>query len=103
MAIYDEIIEGLQEALDDAEGKIQLRRKLVTLEDHPEWVENGKIKYRDCVGSVEFSEVDQLFHGKLIDIDDLVTYEGENMGALILDFCEAVDDYIECCEKKKND
>ena len=33
------------------------------------------LKYRDFIGSVHFSTNDEVFHGKLIGIDDLVTFE----------------------------
>ncbi len=56
------------------------------------------LKYKDFIGSVHFSTDDDVFFGKLIGIDDLVTFEGESVTALKISFQEAADDYLELCE-----
>ena len=56
--------------------------------------------YRDYIGSVEFSEEDQVFHGKLIGIRDSVTFEGDCVASLTTDFHNSVDEYLEFCERK---
>lgn len=50
------------------------------------------MKYKDYIGSVEFSEEDQIFYGKVLGIHSLISYEGESAKELIQDFHEAVDD-----------
>lgn len=55
------------------------------------------IEYLGYVGSVEYSEEDGVFHGKLIGIKDIISYEGENKENLIADFHDAVDEYIKFC------
>ena len=52
------------------------------------------------IGSVEFSEEDQIFYGKVLGIHSLISYEGESAKELIQDFHEAVDDYLELCAGK---
>ena len=59
---------------------------------------NNTIQYRDYVGSVEFSEEDGIFYGKVMGIRSLISYEGENAKELINDFHAAVDDYLAMCE-----
>ncbi|NLD88485.1 MAG: type II toxin-antitoxin system HicB family antitoxin [Clostridiales bacterium] len=61
---------------------------------------NSYIHYRDYVGSVEFSEEDQVFHGKVIGIKDLISFEGDSVKTLTEDFHNAVDEYMEFCEKR---
>ena len=39
---------------------------------------NNTIQYRGYIGSVEFSEEDGLFYGKVMGIRSLISYEGEN-------------------------
>jgi predicted HicB family RNase H-like nuclease len=51
------------------------------------------------VGSVEFSEEDQVFHGKVIGIKDQISFEGDSVKTLTEDFHNAVDEYMEFCEK----
>lgn len=58
------------------------------------------MEYRGYVGSVHFSSEDEVFHGKLEGIRDLVTYEGTDVNSLKQSFRDAVDDYFETCQKK---
>lgn len=55
---------------------------------------NNTIQYKGYVGSVEFSEEDGLFYGKVMGIRSLISYEGETARELIDDFHAAVDDYF---------
>lgn len=59
---------------------------------------NNTIEYRGYIGSVEFSEEDGLFFGKVMGIRSLISYEGENAADLISDFHGAIDDYLAICE-----
>ena len=58
---------------------------------------NNTMEYKGYLGSVEFSEKDTLFYGKVLGIRALISYEGENAADLIADFHGAVDDYLELC------
>ncbi|MBQ9552114.1 MAG: type II toxin-antitoxin system HicB family antitoxin [Clostridia bacterium] len=59
---------------------------------------NNTMEYKSYIGSVEFSEEDSLFYGRVLGIRALVSYEGENAHDLIADFHSAVDDYLALCE-----
>ena len=61
---------------------------------------NNTIEYKGYLGSVEFSEEDALFYGKVLGIRALVSYEGSNAQELIADFHGAVDDYLELCTQQ---
>ena len=56
------------------------------------------LKYKEFVGSVHYSSDDNVFFGKLIGIDDLITFEGDSVEELKKSFEDAVDDYIDLCE-----
>ena len=58
---------------------------------------NNTMEYRGYVGSVEFSEADQLLFGKVQGIRSLISYEGTTVSELIADFHGAVDDYLTLC------
>ena len=58
------------------------------------------MEYKGYVGSVEFSEEDALYYGKVQGICSLISYEGSNAKELVADFHGAVDDYLESCEEK---
>jgi len=55
--------------------------------------------YKGFIGSVHFSAEDEVFHGKIEGISDLVTFEGRSVEDLIKSFHEEVDDYIALCKK----
>lgn len=61
---------------------------------------NNTIQYKGYIGSVEFSEDDAIFYGKVLGIRSLISYEGDNATDLINDFHEAVDDYLELCKQQ---
>lgn len=74
--------------------------KYKILEQHMnEYGNNTFFNYKGFVGSVEFSEADGLFYGKVLGIRSLVSYEGGNVKELEDDFHGAVDDYIACSEE----
>ena len=56
------------------------------------------LKHRGYLGTVEYSEEDNLLHGKVAGIRGLVSYEGTSLESLKKDFIEAVDFYLESCE-----
>ena len=59
---------------------------------------NNTMEYKGYVGSVEFSEEDGLFYGKVMGIRALISYEGTTAHELIDDFHGAVEDYLTLCE-----
>lgn len=59
---------------------------------------NNIMEYRGYVGSVEFSESDGVFYGKVQGIRSLISYEGTTARELVDDFHGAVDDYLAACE-----
>lgn len=56
------------------------------------------LEYKGYLGSVEYSNDDEVLHGRLEFIRDLVTYEGADAKSLKAAFHEAVDDYLALCE-----
>lgn len=61
------------------------------------------IEYKGYIGSVEFSEEDEIFFGKVLGIRSLLSYEGETAKELISDFHEAVDEYLDMCESENKE
>lgn len=55
------------------------------------------LEYKGFQGSVEFSVEDGVIHGKVLHINDLISYEADNLPQLISAFEEAVDDYVDTC------
>ena len=57
------------------------------------------LEHKGYTGSIEFSEEDNLFFGKVIGIRSLVSYEGKDINELTEDFQGAVDDYLNLCKE----
>lgn len=62
---------------------------------------NNLMHYKGYMGSVEFSEEDELFYGKVMGIRSLISYEGESAKELVNDFHAAVDEYLDACKNEK--
>jgi predicted HicB family RNase H-like nuclease len=58
------------------------------------------LHYKNYSGSLEFSEKDAVFHGKVVGIKDLISFEGDNVTDLVQDFHNAVDEYLEFCAEQ---
>lgn len=58
------------------------------------------LHYKNYTGSVEFSEEDAVFHGKVLGIQSLISFEGDSVKSIIKDFHNAVDEYLDFCDSK---
>ena len=61
---------------------------------------SNTMEYKNYVGSVEFSENDGVFFGKVMGIRAMISYEGTTAKELVEDFHGAVDDYLELCAEE---
>lgn len=57
------------------------------------------LKYKEFEGSAELDMKRNVCRGKILQIDDVVTYESKSIDDLQKQFEEAVDDYIETCNQ----
>jgi len=60
---------------------------------------SSAMEYKGYIGSVGYSDEDEVFHGRLEGLRDLVTFEGTDVRTLRKAFREAVDDYLATCER----
>ena len=56
------------------------------------------MSYNGYFGTIECSNEDDVFFGRLIGIRDSVSYDAETMQEMKKAFQEAVDGYLEMCE-----
>lgn len=61
---------------------------------------NNNMEYKGYLGSVEFSEEEAVFFGKIMNIRSLISYEGKNVMELSEQFREAVDEYSSIYEQQ---
>ena len=57
------------------------------------------LSYEGYSGSVEFSDEDSLFFGRVIGINDHVTYDGCSVDELRHNFRDAVIEYLNICSR----
>jgi predicted HicB family RNase H-like nuclease len=58
----------------------------------------GYLKYKNYIGSVEYSEADNCLVGKVLGMTkDSITYEGKTIDELKADFEAGIDSYLEGC------
>ncbi len=57
------------------------------------------LTYKGFAATVDFDPEDMILVGKLVGINDSISFHGETGSETIAAFHEAVDDYIETCTK----
>lgn len=59
----------------------------------------NELTYIGYTGSIEVSIEDDCLHGRILFIDDLVTYEGSSVSEIRAAFQESVDRYLSHCQR----
>ncbi len=60
---------------------------------------NDILQYKDYYATVHYSSADEVFYGKVIGINDLVSFEGNSVKELKAAFKDAVNDYLQTCSE----
>jgi predicted HicB family RNase H-like nuclease len=58
------------------------------------------LNYKGYTGHVEFDDEARLFHGEVLDLKDVVTFQGTSVEELQRAFRESIDDYLEYCKER---
>lgn len=58
------------------------------------------LKYKGYRGHVEFDDEAGVFHGEVLDLKDVITFQGTSVEELEAAFRESVDDYLEFCAER---
>lgn len=62
---------------------------------------NNLIAYKGFKGSVEYSAEDDCLFGKIVGVNDLISYEAQDLPGIKKAFEEAVEEYIGILEERK--
>lgn len=57
------------------------------------------LSYKSYVGRVEFDDEADVFHGEIIGIRDVITFQGQSVNEIRQAMEESVDDYLDMCNK----
>lgn len=55
--------------------------------------------YKDYTARIEYSDEDECLIGRIAGISDVVSFHGDSVDEMRAAFIEAVEDYLETCEK----
>jgi len=61
------------------------------------------MEYKSYFAKVEFDDGDNIFHGEVINLRDVITFEGETVKELKGAFHDSVDDYQTFCAERGED
>jgi predicted HicB family RNase H-like nuclease len=61
------------------------------------------MEYKGYFAKVEFDDASGVFHGEIINLRDVIRFEGETAKELKQAFYDSVDDYLEFCAKRGED
>ncbi len=60
---------------------------------------DNTLKYNGFTAKIEFSAHDNVFFGRLLNVDEIVVFDAETVEGLKQSMKESVDFYLEVCEK----
>lgn len=58
------------------------------------------MEYKGYTARIEFDGAAGTFHGEVLDLRDVITFEGMSVEELRREFRDSVDDYLEFCESR---
>ena len=58
------------------------------------------MKYKGYVGVVEFDEDAKIFHGEVVGLRDVITFQGRSVDELETAMAESVDFYLDWCAER---
>lgn len=61
------------------------------------------MNYKGYEAKIEFDDEARLFHGEVINLRDVITFEGECVDGLEQAFHDSVDDYLAFCAERSEE
>lgn len=58
------------------------------------------LKYKGYTGHVEYDDEAGIFHGDVLDLRDVITFQGKSVEEVERSFRESIDDYLTFCEER---
>lgn len=56
--------------------------------------------YRGYTGKVEYDDEAGIFHGEVVNLRDVITFQGSSVEELRQTFHDSIDDYLEFCAQR---
>jgi predicted HicB family RNase H-like nuclease len=61
------------------------------------------LEHKGYIGKVEFDYGTETFHGEVVSLKDVFTFEGGSVEEIRRAFRDSIDDYLEFCEERGED
>lgn len=58
------------------------------------------MKYKGYIGQVIYDEDAKIFHGEVIGLKDIITFQGESVKELEQAFKDSINDYLNFCQER---
>lgn len=58
------------------------------------------MEYKGYIGKAEFDDESDVFYGEVINLRDVITFEGRSVAELRQAFQESIDDYLAFCAER---
>lgn len=58
------------------------------------------MKYKGYCGEVTFDNKAKIFHGEVIGLKDIITFQGTNVDEIEQAFKDSIDNYLEWCKER---
>ncbi len=58
------------------------------------------MKYKGFLGCVEYDDEAKIFHGEIVGLKDVITFQGKSVEELEKAFRDSVEDYLTWCSEK---
>lgn len=59
------------------------------------------MRYKGYYGRVEYDDEAKIFHGELVGMRAVITFQGTTVEELKTAFKDSINDYLDWCKKKK--
>jgi predicted HicB family RNase H-like nuclease len=61
------------------------------------------LEYKGYIGVIEYDDDAEIFHGEVINLRDVITFQGESVHELRQALRDSVDEYVEFCRERGED
>ena len=58
------------------------------------------MKYKGYIGRVEYDDDAKIFHGEVVGLRDVITFQGTTVAEIEKAFKDSVDDYLSWCKER---
>jgi predicted HicB family RNase H-like nuclease len=59
------------------------------------------MKYKGYIGHVEYDDEARIFHGEVVGLRDIITFQGTSVEELEQAFKDSIEDYLAWCKERR--